>query len=57
MKRQLFPILAAEMQQNGVSISELQTQLLQKVEELTLYILQQQATIENLQNEINELKK
>lgn len=48
---------AAEMQQNGVSISELQTQLLQKVEELTLYILQQQATIENLQNEISELKK
>ncbi|MBQ0034702.1 MAG: hypothetical protein KBS77_05350 [Bacteroidales bacterium] len=48
---------AAEMQQNGVSISELQTQLLQKVEELTLYILQQQATIETLQNEIRELKK
>ena len=33
------------MQQDGVSVSELQTQLLQKIEELTLYILQQEEKI------------
>ena len=36
---------AQEMQENGVSVSELQTQLLQKIEELTLYILQQEERI------------
>jgi len=41
---------AKAMQQEGVGVSELQTILLQKVEELTLYIIQQQ-------KEINELKK
>ena len=36
------------MHQNGVNVSELQTQLLQKIEELTLYILQQEKTIQEL---------
>ena len=36
---------AQEMQENGVSVSELQTKLLQKIEELTLYILQQEEKI------------
>ena len=36
---------AQEMQENGVSVSELQIQLLQKIEELTLYILQQEERI------------
>ena len=48
---------AQEMQENGISISELQTQLLQKIEELTLYILQQQETIQELRQEIEQLKK
>lgn len=48
---------AEEMQKDGVCVSELQTRLLQKVEELTLYIIQQQEEINNLKNEINELKK
>ncbi len=28
------------MQENGVSVSELQTKLLQKIEELTLYMIE-----------------
>jgi hypothetical protein len=32
---------AKEMQQNGISISEMQTKLLQKIEELTIYTIEQ----------------
>ena len=48
---------AQEMQENGVSVSELQTRLLQKIEELTLYILQQDETIQELRQEVELLKK
>ena len=41
---------AAEMIQNGVNMGEFQIQLLQKIEELTLYIIE-------LKKEIDELKK
>ena len=47
---------AQEMQENGVSVSKLQTQLLQKIEELTLYILQQEKTIQELRQEVEKLK-
>ena len=40
---------AQEMQENGVGVNELQTQLLQKIEELTLYILQQEERIKVLE--------
>mgnify|MGYP003313202970 CR=1 FL=1 len=43
---------AQEMQENGVGINELQTQLLQKIEELTLYILQQEERIKALEAEL-----
>ena len=45
------------MQENGVGINEWQTQLLQKIEELTLYILQQEETIQELCQEVELLKK
>ena len=45
---------AKEMQENGVGINELQTQLLQKIEELTLYILQQEERIKALEAELNK---
>ena len=48
---------AQEMQKDGISMSELQIKLLQKIEELTLYILQQQETIQELRQEIEQLKK
>ena len=45
---------AQEMQKNGVGINELQTQLLQKIEELTLYILQQEERIRALEAELKK---
>ena len=45
------------MQEDGVSVSELQTQLLQKIEELTLYLIQQEQTIQELRQEVEQLKK
>ena len=45
------------MQENGVGINELQTQLLQKIEELTLYILQQEEKIQELCQEVELFKK
>ena len=43
---------AADMQKNGVNMSEFQIQLLQKIEELTLYIIQQEQRIKELENNI-----
>jgi hypothetical protein len=48
---------AAEMQENGVSAGEMQTKLLQKVEELTLYMIEQQKLIEKLRQRLDELEK
>jgi len=54
---------AAEVESKGVSIGEMQVKLLQKIEALTLYIIQQNSKIEsqndkieNLVNELNNLK-
>lgn len=41
---------AEEMQQNGMNLSEMNTILLQKVEELTLYIIDQEKRIKNLED-------
>lgn len=41
---------AIDVQQNGIELGDMQTRLMEKVEELTLYIIDQQ-------NQINELKK
>ena len=43
-----------EMQENGIGVNELQTQLLQKIEELTLYIIQQEERIKALETELNK---
>lgn len=47
---------AQDMQENGVSVSELQTKLLQKIEELTLYLIQQEETIQELRQKVEQLK-
>ncbi len=47
---------AGEMQEEGVAIGDLQTKLLQKVEELTLYILQQNKKIHSLEGKIDKLE-
>ncbi len=46
-----------EMQENGVQVSEMQTKLLQKIEELTLYIINQDKYNKKLEARIDELEK
>lgn len=46
---------ATDVAENGVNMTELQVSLLKKVEELTLYTLQQQEQITALQRQIHEL--
>jgi len=48
---------AAEVEENGINIGEMNAKLLLKVEELTLYLLQQEKKMLELQKQINELKK
>jgi hypothetical protein len=47
----------AEVKKNGVSVGEMQTKLLQKVEELTLYLIDQNKKIEQLTRANDELNK
>jgi hypothetical protein len=46
----------AEVKENGVNLGEMQTKLLQKIEELTLYLIRQQEEINALKNEVKQLK-
>ena len=46
----------AEVNENGVNLGEMQVKLLQKIEELTLYVIQQQEMIERLNDKIGELE-
>lgn len=43
---------ASEMRTNGVNMNEFQMQLLQKIEELTLYVIQQEQRIQELENQM-----
>jgi hypothetical protein len=47
---------AAEVKNEGVNLGKMQTKLLQKVEELTLYLIQQDNTIQELQEKIKNLE-
>ena len=47
---------AQEVEENGIDLGDMQSKLLLKIEELTLYILQQEKKMADLQNQINELK-
>lgn len=47
---------AQEVKENGVNLAEMQAKLLQKVEELTLYSIQQQKEIQSLKAELEGLK-
>ena len=46
-----------KMKEDGVSINEFQIKLLQKIEELTLYVIEQNKAIESLQKKNNELER
>ena len=47
---------AAEMQANGAKLGKMQTKLLQKIEELTLYIIEQKKQIETLNETLRQLQ-
>lgn len=47
---------AAKVESEGIAVGEMQATLLKKVEELTLYLIDQQKLIEKQQMEINQLK-
>jgi hypothetical protein len=48
---------ARTIREEGINIAEMQMQLLRKVEELTLYILEQQQVIEGLKEETQQLRE
>ncbi|WP_163394189.1 hypothetical protein [Flavobacterium limi] len=48
---------AKEMQENGILVAEMSNILLQKVEELTLYIIEQQKELERLKKENDNFKE
>ena len=45
-----------EVKQNGVSINEIQVKMLEKIEELTLYMIELQKENEKLQAKINQIE-
>jgi hypothetical protein len=47
---------AATLQKEGVDISAMQTKMMEKIEELTLYLIQANKQIEQLQYDLNAIK-
>lgn len=47
---------ASEIETNGLQVSAVNQKMMEKIEELTLYIIQQNHRIEALESELNELK-
>ena len=47
----------AEVTKNGIDLAETQALLLQKIEELTLYVIEQNKKIERLNKEVKHLSK
>jgi hypothetical protein len=45
-----------EVLENGINVAEMQIKLLQKIEELTLYVIEQDRQNKDLQKQIDELK-
>jgi hypothetical protein len=45
------------MKRDGVNMTDMQMKLLEKIEELTLYTLQQEKTIQELQNRLAALEQ
>jgi hypothetical protein len=48
---------AEEVNKNGIKLADMNKQLLKKVEELTLYMIEQNKKIEEMSNEIQNLEK
>lgn len=47
----------SEVKQNGIGLGEMNAKLLQKIEELTLYMIEQNNKMDQQQKQINELKE
>lgn len=47
---------AAEVEENGIDLGETDAKLLQKIEELTLYVIEQQKRIEKLEKQVKNTK-
>jgi hypothetical protein len=47
---------AKQMEENGVGLSEMNKLLLQKVEELTLHMIEMEKELKQMQNEVKNLK-
>jgi len=48
---------AKEVEENGIDLGDMQSKLLLKIEELTLYILQQEKQMKELEKQVEELKQ
>jgi hypothetical protein len=48
---------AGELETDGVAVGEMQKKMMEKIEELTLYVIQQQKEIEELKASLSSLKK
>jgi len=48
---------ANEVAEDGIDVANMDSKLLQKIEELTLYVIEQQKQLEQQKNEIDQLKK
>ena len=48
---------AKEVKENGIDLGEMDAKLLQKIEELTLYIIEQQKQLEELRSQVEKLNK
>lgn len=46
----------AEVEENGISVGEMNAKLLQKIEELTLYVIEQNKEMEKFKDELSQLK-
>ena len=47
---------AEEVKNDGIDLGSMDAKLLQKIEELTLYVIQQQKKIDQLEQKIEKLK-
>jgi len=48
---------AKEVEDNGVNLGEMNTKLLQKIEELTLYVIDLQKQVDGLRSQLDEQKQ
>ncbi|PRY48100.1 hypothetical protein B0I27_11634 [Arcticibacter pallidicorallinus] len=48
---------AKEVRENGVTLGEMNSKLLKKIEEMTLYMIEQHKRLDKLQSEVDELRK